>query len=285
MARFLKVTPEMKEKATLLFSEALEKAVIPDGSFSYSIKFGDASRKAILYVSDIAYVKQQMLIHTTDKEIAWHGTARRGGGENEDVYFIDDIYVYPQEAAGATVETDQQKYQDWLYDLPDDVFKSVRMQGHSHVNMGVSPSTTDEKLYHGMLEQVGANDFYIFLIMNKRGDTFVRIYDMAKNVVFEKEDVEIIVEGEFKKFFEDAKSKVTTAVPAAYTTNYGGYRQNGTYYPAYGASGGTNWPAYGTKRGGTKESKKSKKTEKITPLASLVDDDDDYSDYYNGQFH
>lgn len=282
MSKVLKVTREMMEKATQSFSEAIMKAIISNGSFTYTAKFGDTERKATLYISEKAYAKQMLLVHTQDKEIAWHGTARRGCGEGEDVYFIDDILVYPQEVTGATVTTDQQKYQDWLYSNPDEVFNHLRMQGHSHVNMGVSPSTTDETLYSSLLKQLSSQDFYIFLILNKKGDVFCRIYDMATNAMFETNDVNIVVEGGVVEFLKDAKEKVTIHT---YAANY----QSGSYYSNY-VQRGTNWPSYSGKTVGTAATTK-KKAKKAKTISSLVDDYDDDDDdyygpgYYNGQFH
>ena len=49
------------------------------------------------------------------------------------------------------------------------------MHGHSHVNMGTSPSATDTKLQEDHLAQLQDNDFYIFLIVNKKREIWCTI--------------------------------------------------------------------------------------------------------------
>ena len=39
--------------------------------------------------------------------------------------------------------------------------------GHSHVNMGTSPSSVDLNHQEEILRMLGDNDFYIFMIWNK----------------------------------------------------------------------------------------------------------------------
>ena len=81
----------------------------------------------------------------------------------------------------------------WLMNHEDDVFNNIRMQGHSHVNMGVTPSGVDNSLYERILEQLDDEMFYIFLIYNKKGDKTFKIYDLAKNILFETGDVTVKV--------------------------------------------------------------------------------------------
>ena len=56
------------------------------------------------------------------------------------------------------------------------------MQGHSHVNMGVSPSGTDTQYYESLLSQI--NNYYIFIIMNKSDLMMVRYYDKRTNLMY-----------------------------------------------------------------------------------------------------
>ena len=69
-----------------------------------------------------------------------HGTVLRTENSKSDSneFIVEDIFVYPQEVTGSTVTTDQEAYSKWLYELDDDIFNNLRMQSHSHCNMGVS---------------------------------------------------------------------------------------------------------------------------------------------------
>ena len=223
MAKIIKLTPEYLEEVRRDFEESLNNIKLADGKISFTKTLGDVNRKATVYFTETAWDKMQALIREFDKEVAWHGVAYRGDDPEKDEYKITDILVYPQEVTGATVTTDQVKYQDWLMDHDDDVFNNIRMQGHSHVNMGVTPSSVDNTLYERFLSQLDDTMFYIFLIYNKRGEKTYKIYDLAKNTLFETADVTVKIIGngfDMDEFMKEAKAKVTTRVyqPTSYVS-------------------------------------------------------------------
>ena len=302
MAKIIKITPECKEELRKEFEVALSNVKLSDGKLNYTKSFGNIKRDATVFFTKLAWSKMQALIKDTDKEIAWHGLAYRGE-DGKDEYFITDILVYPQEVSAATVNTDQEKYQMWLMSQEDDVFNNIRMQGHSHVNMAVTPSSVDNSLYERILEQLDDSMFYIFLIYNKRGDKTFKIYDLAKNVLFETSDVSVkilddvsnlvqinieglseeenaelskhLVEYRMKKqmdeFVKNAKSMVTNKT-YQYGNGYGGY--GGGYGNGYNGNGywnGTGYnrqttpPAPSAKK---EEPKDEKKGGSVIPLPS-----------------
>ena len=169
MAKPIKLTPEIIEEVKKEF-DAYVKDKISDGRISFQKTVNTVQRKATVYFVQSAYRKFQALVKEFDKEVAWHGIAYRGKDESKDEYYITDILVYPQEVTGATVTTDQNKYQTWLMNHDDETFNNIRMQGHSHVNMGVTPSGVDENLYESILAQLDDTMFYIFMIWNKKND-------------------------------------------------------------------------------------------------------------------
>lgn len=157
-------------------------------SFTHNSKFEvdtkdfvDAYTKDIpnpkISITPVALLKMQNIVANFDKEIAWHGTVFFEDG----VYIIKDIIMYPQRVTSVTVEADEESYGNWIYENRT-LINNIRMQGHSHVNMGVSPSGTDLNYYKDLLVHV--EDFYIFLILNKSGAVHVRFYDMQNNVLF-----------------------------------------------------------------------------------------------------
>lgn len=230
MAKIIKITQECIDEIRKDFENVLNNAKLSDGKINYTKTFGSIKRDATVYFTELAWLKMQTLIREFDKEVAWHGLAYRGDDPEKDEYYIRDILVYPQEVAAATVNTDQEKYQTWLMSHDDDVFNNIRMQGHSHVNMGVTPSGVDTSLYDRILEQLDDTMFYIFMIYNKRGDKTYKIYDLAKNVLFETSDVTVSILDDgtgIEKFFKEAKAmvkdKVYSAPASAYPVSYGGY--------------------------------------------------------------
>jgi len=240
MAKIIKLTPNYIEEVRKAFEEALSSTKLSDGKINFTKTFGTSKRDATVYFTELAWLKMQTLIREFDKEVAWHGVAMRGEDPSKDEYYITDILVYPQEVTGATVNTDQEKYQMWLMEHEDDVFNNIRMQGHSHVNMGTTPSSVDTSLYDRILDQLDDDMFYIFMIWNKKGEKTIKIYDLAKNVLFETQDctVKILDDGTgIEQFLKNAKSMVKDKVytspssPSAKSyTGYSGYNgYNGNY--------------------------------------------------------
>jgi hypothetical protein len=147
-------------------------------------------KRPTVYISAVAYLKMLLYVQETNVEIAWHGTVERNQERNW--YHIKDVFLYPQTITACTVNTDQKEYQEWLQNIEDDeVFNNIRFQGHSHVNMGTSPSGTDLNMYHSFLQVLPKNDYYIFMIMNKSKTITCFIYDLAKNLIYETQDIDI----------------------------------------------------------------------------------------------
>lgn len=246
MSKIIKITPELLAEARAEFEEALKAGKFADGKINFTKTIGTVARKATVFFSEIAWLKMWTLISEFDKEVAWHGVAMRGEDFTKDEYFIKDILVYPQEVTGATVNTDQVKYQTWLMNHDDEVFNNIRMQGHSHVNMGVTPSTVDTTHQEQILDQLEGDMFYIFMIWNKRKDKTIKIYDLAKNVLFETADVTVEImndgtgiESWLKQAKEMVVSKTYTYPGNGYNGGYkGGY--NGGYNGGYGYGSGYN---------------------------------------------
>lgn len=211
MSKIIKMTPEYLNQVLEEFKKELESGRFSDGKINFSKTFSTIDRKATVYFTELAWLKMKTLVREFSKEVAWHGIAKRGEDESKDEYFIEDILVYPQEVTGATVSTDQEKYQMWLMEHDDEVFNNIRMQGHSHVNMGVTPSGVDTALYERILSQLDDDMFYIFMIWNKSDAKTVKIYDMKKNILFETSDVtvEVLDDGTgIESFLKNAKDLV-----------------------------------------------------------------------------
>ena len=146
------------------------------------------TQKVKLKFTPEAFCKMRTLITNCEKEIAWHGVVET---PEENIYVISDILVYPQEVSGATVTSNDERYPMWLMQLPEETFNKLRFQGHSHVNFGATPSSTDLNLYNNMLQTLQEDDFYIFFIMNKKSDVWAQIYNLKENIVYETKDIDI----------------------------------------------------------------------------------------------
>lgn len=276
MSKVIKLTQEHIADLRSSFEEALSTGKFSDGKFTFTKDLGKLDRKATVFFTPLAWCKQSQLVNKFDKEVAWHGIAKRG--EQPDTFIIEDILVYPQEVTGSTVTTDQEKYQMWLMSHEDDVFNNIRYQGHSHVNMGTSPSSVDTNLYDQILGQLEDDMFYIFMIWNKRGEKTIKIYDLRENVYFETVDVEVEVIG-LDGFYDEAKEMVKDRVytppkPTTYQSNYGNYAT----------------PAAQTKKEESKTGRKGYRNNPVSPYTQQTpmtggnwyDDDDEYDIWRKG---
>ena len=223
MSKPIKLNEELIQKYAEEFEAALRGEKFPNGkiTFSKTVEYdkGEVPPATVVFEPK-AYAKMLSLLHAFDSEVAWHGVVTR----DEDVFYIHDILVYPQEVSGATVNTDQEGYQRWMMELPDEVANHLHLQGHSHVNMGTSSSGVDETHQQSILKMIPNDGFYIFMIYNKRLEHNIKIYDMANNVLYEDKDIEVMLDCEgcdLDAFVKNAKEVVTTKTyQSYYQTNY-----------------------------------------------------------------
>lgn len=290
MSKIIKITEQNLAEIRKEFEDALKGIKLSDGKLNFTKSFANVQRKAILYFTESAYLKMLTLVREFDKEVAWHGVAKRCEGE-EDAYIISDILVYPQEVTGSTVNTDQEKYQTWLMSHDDDIFNNIRMQGHSHVNMTTSPSSVDTALYDRLLDQLDDTMFYIFLIWNKRGEKTIKIYDLMKNILFETADVTVEVRDDgvgMEKFLREAKEMVQDKKNNPAPVTYGGANSSyGTYGNTAGQSSYSNYCTPKSAGGVHTGEKKKKKKEQTTQTTGYWWNrhngySDEYDDPYSG---
>lgn len=160
-----------------------------------------------VYITTQAYTKMRMLVDKTTTEIGWYGTVTKVPGLTG-VYVIEDIIVYPQKVTGATCEQLDNKMFEFEMSLTTDQVNHKRFHGHSHVNMGTTPSGVDEQFYHDILTQV--TDFFIITITNKRNEYTTRVYDMEHNILFTDVPITVIDdEGlELDLWYEESKKQL-----------------------------------------------------------------------------
>lgn len=230
MSKVIHLTQEMIDTATAEFSEQLAKSRNLCGSVQYTKTFEDKDDKAVLYFTQLAWSKMTALLREFSKEIAWHGVASRVDGE-ENAYVVSDIMVYPQTVSATSVDMDEIAYAKWIVDHDgDERFNSIYFQGHSHVNMGTSSSSTDLQHQEDIVAQLGPDDFYIFVIYNKSLSRNIRIYDMRKNRMYSDSDVttQMIWDFDIDGFMEESKGLVKERYAGYQGGGYSGF-QGGNY--------------------------------------------------------
>lgn len=224
MSKPIKMTQQYLDECRQDFEKALSLIKLADGKLNFTKTFNCSNKKATVYFTPEAWAKMVMLIQEFDKEIAWHGVASRGENDSLDEYIISDIMVYPQEVTGASVEMDTEEYAKWLMEnAEDERFDNIHMQGHSHVNMAPNPSSVDLNHQEEIMNMLGDEDFYIFMIWNKSFVSNTKVYDLKKNVLFENTDITVKIVGaaeDLDVFLKSAKDMVKTK---SYHSNCGSY--------------------------------------------------------------
>lgn len=184
---------------------------IDASSFTYTKTYETKQKDAVeVNFTEEAYQEMFALIDHFSCEVAWRGVVNR---IDETHFQITKILIYPQTVSDVTVDTDQEEFNKWYEHLEPDVVRNLRFQGHSHVNMGVSPSGRDMSDQWRLVSGLRPTNYQIFMICNKRRDINVWVYDLAKNVVYEGSDVKITI-GDFNssRFLEDADKFVKKQV-------------------------------------------------------------------------
>ena len=160
-----------------------------------------------IFITSDAYIKMRKLVDDNTTEIGWYGTVTQMPGLN--AYVIEDIIVYPQTVTGTTCEQDDDKMFEFEMSLTTDQVNHKRFHGHSHVNMGTSPSGVDENFYQDLLSQT--NDYFIITITNKRNEYTTRFYDIANNILYTDIPIQVLfTDGtDVESWFEGTTDKLT----------------------------------------------------------------------------
>jgi hypothetical protein len=158
-------------------------------SIPTTIPLQKEERPCVIF-SQTAERKMKALVQKCADEVAWHGVV--DFDPETLTYYISDILVFPQEVTSATAVSVDETYGTWMFSLPEETFNRVRFHGHSHVYMATNPSTIDLTYQEALTKQV--RDFYIFMILNKRDEFNIWIYDKALNLLYDKADIDIDTE-------------------------------------------------------------------------------------------
>lgn len=168
-----------------VLNKSVDKAVTIKADVQALLLHNVADKATICFSTD-AWNKLWYLTHSSTQEVAAHCLVTRDPTQPNN-FLVYDTLMYPQTVSSATVQATDD-YGPWLMSLPESDFNDCKLQMHSHVNMGVTPSGVDTAFYQTLLPQI--KDFYIFMIMNKRSELWLNIYDKANNILYETNDIE-----------------------------------------------------------------------------------------------
>lgn len=150
-----------------------------------------------VYIYDEALNKMNEYIEQCKLEIGWLGCAKRVDNN----FLITDVFLFKQEVHSTTTEITTEGLSEFAMELMEsnedeglEIWNNLRVWGHSHVDMGTSPSGQDEKQIDVFMEN--DNDFFIRLIGNKQGHLRIDVYDFKVGVQYSELDYNVLYEKE-----------------------------------------------------------------------------------------
>lgn len=125
------------------------------------------------------------IVEEHDTEVGFYGAVSL---RDDGSYLIDEIF-YPkhQLATGGTCEISAEGENNLMsmfiqQDRPY-MIERIRMWGHSHVNMGTSPSHQDET--QAIDRMISTGSFLIRVIANKKGEMSVSVFDYDEQIKYD----------------------------------------------------------------------------------------------------
>lgn len=200
MAKRIRFTDsEITTLAERFKEDFIRRAKASVGDYEYPVHVDILNNKhVVINITPTAWVKMQALVSEYSSEVEWYGLMKR---ENNTIELYD-ILNYPHTVSSCSVRGDYKTHEDWLFSLPQEQFKHLRMHGHSHVKMSVCPSSVDEDFRKDTIIQLPDDDMYLFMILNKKGDIEATFYDKQGNIMYESALGEI----EFNIVFPDGST-------------------------------------------------------------------------------
>jgi hypothetical protein len=133
----------------------------------------------VFYTQEVAAMIQY-LVEKCTKEVGWLGAVEKIDND----YLIHRIFIPEQTVSGAETDISRDAMAALYMELMDEGFDTGTLiyWGHSHVEMGVSPSNQDETQIGEYLE---TNPVFIRSIHNKRGAQKVDVFDTEQGFVFQ----------------------------------------------------------------------------------------------------
>lgn len=233
-----------------------------------------------IYLTRRCYETMFMLVDEVSTEVSWLGIVQRVG----DDYLIDEIFVPEQKVSGAYTQMEESGIEEVALEIleregGDDMLSCLRFWGHSHVNMGVFPSGTDdqqmEEFCEDLVEQNADNKFFVRGIFNKKGDAKFDVWDIEAG--FQIHDCPWAVftpkeSPERTALKERIKEKVShfNDRSSSWSDRYDGTQYGYPSYPGAGGGSHTHKPSSRNKPTTTHSSKPVKPgTSKPTTLSAL----------------
>lgn len=170
------------------FAPAKQPKVRANSLTKMTTPIGSAKSAPTVFYSPEAWFSIQHLVEIAPKEVGWLGLVE----ELEFDYLITQIFIPEQTVTAAETDISSDAMMDLYNELIADGIDTSKLiyWGHSHVNMGVTPSGQDEIQ---VSEYLDSCQKFIRGIYNKAGVAKVDVYDQTAGYVYQCVDTAIDV--------------------------------------------------------------------------------------------
>lgn len=164
-------------------------------------------------VSELAYDKIMAVEDRAPDEVGWLGTAMQ---LDDGTFLIEDIFILEQEVTGTVTEITNAglaKFMRRIMSQPNgaEIWNKIQYWGHSHDDMGVSPSGQDNNQMD--LFAKSGHSWFIRSICNSKGDMKIDLY------FFNEEEVWIIFPNIEWEVVQQVDASVRAQVDAEFEAN------------------------------------------------------------------
>jgi len=137
----------------------------------------------IVIIDKKALAKMKIYVEENSEEVGWLGMASKEDG----FYYISDVMLFDQDVHATTTEITPEGLSEFgmkVLEQEDgmDIWNSIRLWGHSHVNMPTSPSGQDNSQMEVFADN--GHDFFIRIIANKKSDLALDLYEYTTGVIY-----------------------------------------------------------------------------------------------------
>jgi hypothetical protein len=136
------------------------------------------------YTLDIpyaSYIKLFSYVHAIDQEIG--GFTDVTYNESTSTFTMGEVYLIEQEVTGASIDISEEQMARFMGErIKAGAIQLPQLSWHSHVNMGVFFSGTDDKAY---TEELKNNNYFVEIVVNKKGEikAQVSVYKPFKMII------------------------------------------------------------------------------------------------------
>lgn len=153
-------------------------------------------------MSVLANKKMDLLVEMCNTEVGWLGLVNRRSSFD---FFVEDIFIVEQQVHSATTEIMpsghstlwEEMMANGAITVEEQDTRGLYLWGHSHHNMGVSPSTQDNTQFEKFFKGGGSPPpYFVRMIVNKRQEYKVDIWLHDDHLKVEDATLMIETEGD-----------------------------------------------------------------------------------------